>query len=159
MKKELLLFVVCYAMLAQADTHNYLVFTNTIGTSTVFSINNLTLNVDGTNLQVTNIDGTAQLLLTELESMEFSMDGMTALENVLDADPLGKYGAVSLLLCRKCRADGSYGDCVIAERTHACHCQKRAVYPAAERDDGRAERCEIVCQSFYFAFHNCPPIS
>ena len=105
MKKVLLLFVVCYALLAQADTHNYLVFTNTIGTSTVFSINNLTLNVDGTNLQVTNIDGTAQLLLTELESMEFSMDGMTALENVLDADApvelysvagasLGKYGSM-----------------------------------------------------------------
>ena len=47
MKKVFLLLAVCTAMMAHASTYNYLVFTNTEGTNTVFSVENLWMNVDG----------------------------------------------------------------------------------------------------------------
>ena len=87
MKKVFLLLAVCLAMMTHASTYNYLVFTNTEGTNTAFSVNNLTLNVDGSNLQVTNSDGTVSVLLTALKSMQFSEDGtVSAVENILNAD-------------------------------------------------------------------------
>ena len=87
MKKVFLLLAVCLAMMAHASTYNYLVFTNTEGTNTVFSVANLWLNVDGSDLQVTNADGTVSILLTALKSMQFSEDGtVSAVENILNAD-------------------------------------------------------------------------
>ncbi len=87
MKKVFLLLAVCTTMMAHASTYNFLVFTNTEGTNTAFSVKNLMLNVEDGTLQVTNADGTISLLLTALKSMQFSEDGtLTALENVLDAD-------------------------------------------------------------------------
>lgn len=86
MKKLLLLFFICCAMVAQASTYKYLVFTNTTGTTTAFGVNNLTLKREGSNLQVTNADGTVNIALADLKSMQFSIDGTTALENVLNAD-------------------------------------------------------------------------
>ena len=89
MKKLTLLFVlaVC-AVMVQAASCNYLVFTNTNGTTTAFSVAGLTLSVDGTNLQVTNNEGTTNLVLTDLESMQFSEneDVPSGIENVLNAD-------------------------------------------------------------------------
>ena len=73
-------------MAAYASSYNYLVFTNTAGTTTAFSVNNLTLTVNGTELQITNANGTVQITLTALKSMQFSTDGTTALENMLNAD-------------------------------------------------------------------------
>ena len=66
MKKVFLLLAVCLAMMTHASTYNYLVFTNTEGTNTVFSVENLWMNVDGSELQVTNADGTVSVLLTAL---------------------------------------------------------------------------------------------
>lgn len=87
MKKVFLLLAVCLAMMAHASTYNFLVFTNTEGTNTVFSVENLWLNVDGSELQVTNADGTVSILLTALKSMQFSEDGtVSAVENILNAD-------------------------------------------------------------------------
>ena len=89
MKKILFLAVACIcAMMAQAGDYGFLVFTNTNSTTTAFSVTNLTLTVDGSNLQVTNDKGTVNLVLTDLASMQFSTsaDLVTAIENVLDAD-------------------------------------------------------------------------
>lgn len=87
MKKVFLLLAVCLAMMTHASTYNYLVFTNTEGTNTVFNVANLWLNVDGSDLQVTNADGTVSILLTALKSMQFSEDGtVSAVENILNAD-------------------------------------------------------------------------
>ena len=72
MKNLFLLLVLSFAMLSHASTYSYLVFTNQSGTSTAFKVTNLTLKVNGTDLQVTNDEGTADLLLTELVSMQFS---------------------------------------------------------------------------------------
>lgn len=112
MKKVFLLLAVCTAMMTHASTYNYLVFTNTEGTNTAFSVNNLTLNVDGSNLQVTNSDGTVSVLLTALKSMQFSEDSIiSAIENVLNADAAVQVYSVSGSLL------GSYGSLMEAAQT------------------------------------------
>ena len=87
MKNLFLLLALCLSMTAYATTYNYLVLTNQAGTTTAFTVSNLTLNVSGSDLQVTNDDGTVNLVLTDLVSMEFSMDKTaTGSENVLNVD-------------------------------------------------------------------------
>ena len=89
MKKVFLFFALSFAMMAYASTYNYLVFTNQNGTTTAFSVNNLTLKVNGNELSVTNNDGTVNLVLTNLVSMQFSKDKtITSLENVINADEI-----------------------------------------------------------------------
>lgn len=87
MKKVFLLLAVCTTMMAHASTYNYLVFTNTEGTNTIFNVKNLTLNVEGSDLLITNAEGTVSMLLTAMKSMQFSEDGtVSAVENILNAD-------------------------------------------------------------------------
>ena len=112
MKKVFLLLAVCTAMMAHASTYNYLVFTNIEGTNTVFSVANLWLNVDGSELQVTNADGTVSVLLTALKSMQFLEDSIiSAVENVLNADAAVQVYSVSGSLL------GSYGSLMEAAQT------------------------------------------
>lgn len=118
MKNLFLLLVLSFAMLSHASTYSYLVFTNQSGTSTAFKVTNLTLKVNGTDLQVTNDEGTADLLLTELASMQFSTDEVgTNVEEILNADQpidvysvsgasLGRYS--SMLEAVKCLQVGTY---------------------------------------------------
>lgn len=87
MKKVFLLLAVCTAMMAHASTYNFLVFTNTEGTKTAFSVKDLTLKVEGSDLLITNAEGTVSMLLTAMKSMQFSKDGtVSAIENILNAD-------------------------------------------------------------------------
>ena len=87
MKKVFLLLAVCTTMMAHASTYNFLVFTNTEGTNTAFSVKDLTLNVEGSDLLITNAEGTVSMLLTAMKSMQFSEDGtVSAVENILNAD-------------------------------------------------------------------------
>ena len=112
MKNLFLLLALGFAMMAHASTYNYLVFTNTEGTNTVFSVENLWLNVDGSELQVTNADGTVSILLTALKSMQFSEDSIiSAVENVLNADAAVQVYSVSGSLL------GSYGSLIEAAQT------------------------------------------
>ena len=112
MKKVFLLLAVCTTMMAHASTYNFLVFTNTEGTKTAFSVKDLMLNVDGSDLQVTNADGTVSILLTALKSMQFSEDRIiSAVENVLNADAAVQVYSVSGSLL------GSYGSLMEAAQT------------------------------------------
>ena len=87
MKNLFLLLALGFAMMAHAGTYNYLVFTNQVGSTTAFSVSNLTLKVNGSDLQVTNDDGTVDFVLTELLSMQFSIDQTaTGVEGILNAD-------------------------------------------------------------------------
>lgn len=87
MKKVFLLLAVCTAMMVHASTYNFLVFTNTEGTKTAFSVKDLTLKVEGSDLLITNAEGTVSMLLTAMKSMQFSEDGaVSAVENILNAD-------------------------------------------------------------------------
>ena len=87
MKKIFLLLSVCCAIFAHASTYNFLVFTNAEGTKTAFSVKDLTLKVEGSDLLITNAEGTVSMLLTAMKSMQFSEDGtVSAVENILNAD-------------------------------------------------------------------------
>lgn len=88
MRKILLMAgIALCAILVQAETYSYLVFTNTAGTTTAFSVPNLTLTVEGSNLRVKNDEGTVNLVLADLAAMQFSATGtLTAVENVLLGD-------------------------------------------------------------------------
>ena len=83
-----LAMLVC-AVMAQASEYAYLVFTNAEGTKTALSVANLTMKVTGTQLEVTNDDGTVKFTLTNLASMQFSVDGEnlpSGMDQVLNAD-------------------------------------------------------------------------
>lgn len=105
-------------MMSHASTYNYLVFTNQAGSTTSFAVSNLTLKVNGSDLQVTNEDGTTDLLLTDLASMQFSIDEVgSGVENILNADePIDVYNVSGVLLGRyssmleavKCLQVGTY---------------------------------------------------
>ena len=88
------------ALLLDAADYPYLVFTNTSGTNVVLSVENLTFNVSGSTLQVSNAEGTTTFTLTDLASMQFSMDGSTdGLEDVLNADlPVSVYSLTGVSL-------------------------------------------------------------
>ena len=87
MKKVFLLLAVCCAIFAHASTYNFLVFTSTEGTKTAFGVKNLTLKVEGSDLLITNAEGTVNLILAGLASMQFSNENIaTDLEDVLNAD-------------------------------------------------------------------------
>ena len=112
MKKVFLLLAVCLAMMTHASTYNFLVFTNTEGTKTAFSVKDLMLNVECSDLQVTNADGTVSILLTALKSMQFSEDSIiSAVENVLNADAAVQVYSVSGSLL------GSYASLMEAAQT------------------------------------------
>ena len=101
----MLAMLVC-AVMAQAADYPYLVFTNTAGTTTSLSVSNMTLTVNGSELSVTNAEGTQAFTLTDLAAMQFSQDGSAmAIENVIDGEKavevysvtgvgLGSYGSL-----------------------------------------------------------------
>ena len=86
MKKLFLLLALGCAMLTHAASYSYLEFTSTSGTKTAFAVTNLTISVNGTDLQVSNDNGTVNFVLTDLASMQFTATTTTALENILDGD-------------------------------------------------------------------------
>lgn len=118
MKNVFLLLALSIGLMAHAGVYNYLVFTNQAGTTTAFEVSDLTLKVNGSELQVSNDDGTVNFVLTDLKSMQFSIDKTpTSVENVLNADApvqvysvtgawLGSYG--SMLEAAKCLNVGTY---------------------------------------------------
>jgi hypothetical protein len=118
MKNVFLLLALSIGLMAHAGVYNYLVFTNQAGTTTAFEVSNLTLKVNGSELQVSNADGTVDLVLTELASMQFSADkNATGVEDVLNADaPVQVYSVTGTLMgtyhsmveAAKCLKAGAY---------------------------------------------------
>ena len=89
MKKMILLGLLVCAGMVRAGEYGYLVFTNTEGTKTALSVTDLTMTVNGAQLDVTNTNGTVQFTLTDLAAMQFSLDGESlpeGIDNVLNAD-------------------------------------------------------------------------
>ncbi len=96
MRKIILMIILVCAGMVQAGEYAYLVFTNSEGTLTALSATDLTMKVNGAQLDVTNAEGTVNFTLTDLAAMQFSVDGINlpeGLENVLNADaPVRVYG-------------------------------------------------------------------
>jgi hypothetical protein len=73
MKKTIItMLIALVAMVASAETYNYLKFTKTNGSTVTYSVEGLKLTYDNTNVTVTNVDGTATLALAEVQDMYFS---------------------------------------------------------------------------------------
>ena len=124
MKNIFLLLALGFAMMAHAASYSYLEFTSTSGTKTAFAVTNLTISVNGTDLQVSNDNGTVNFVLTDLASMQFTASTTTALENILDGDqPVQVYSVTgasmgtypSIIEATQTLKAGSY---VISNGTH-----------------------------------------
>lgn len=86
-KMVLTCLLIVSALMAQAGEYAYLVFTDTEGVTTAFTVTNWTASVDGSALKVTNDEGTVSLELANLQSMQFSNEAQPqGIENVLDGD-------------------------------------------------------------------------
>ena len=89
-----LAMLVC-AVMAQAGEYAYLVFVNQNNDTTALSVTDMTLSVNENSLSVTNVDGSVNFTLTDLQFMQFmTEDGQVAqaLDNVLDANaPIDVY--------------------------------------------------------------------
>lgn len=71
------MLITLVAMIASAETYNYLKFTKTNGTTVTYSVEGLKLTYDNTNVYVTNDETTATIALAEVQDMYFSNDGST----------------------------------------------------------------------------------
>ena len=79
------MLIALVAMVASAETYNYLKFTKTNGTTLTYSVEGLKLTYDNTNVTVTNAEGTSTLALAEVQDMYFSNDAGTT-PSVLKGD-------------------------------------------------------------------------
>jgi len=73
MKKTIItMLIALVAMLASAETYNYLKFTKTNGSTVTYSVEGLKLTYDNANVTVSNVDGTSTIALAEVQDMYFS---------------------------------------------------------------------------------------
>ena len=78
MKKTIItMLIALVAMVASAETYNYLKFTKTNGSTVTCSVEGLKITYDNTNVTVTNAEGTTTIALAEVQDMYFSNDGST----------------------------------------------------------------------------------
>lgn len=68
------MLIALVAMVASAETYNYLKFTKTNGSTVTYSVEGLKLTYDNTNVYVTNAETTATIALAEVQDMYFSND-------------------------------------------------------------------------------------
>ena len=66
------MLIALVAMVAGAETYNYLKFTKTNGTTVTYSVEGLKVTYDNANVYVTNNETSATIALTEVQDMYFS---------------------------------------------------------------------------------------
>ena len=66
------MLIALVAMVAGAETYNYLKFTKTNGSTVTYSVEGLKLTYDNTNVTINNVEGTATIALAEVQDMYFS---------------------------------------------------------------------------------------
>ena len=73
MKKTIItMLIALVAMTISAETYNYLKFTKTNGTTLTYSVEGLKVTYTTSNVNITNVDGTATIALNEVQDMYFS---------------------------------------------------------------------------------------
>ena len=68
------MLIALVAICASAETYNYLKFTKTNGTTLTYSVEGLKVTYTTSNVNITNVDGTATIALNEVQDMYFSND-------------------------------------------------------------------------------------
>ena len=66
------MLIALVAMVASAETYNYLKFTKTNGSTVTYSVEGLKLTYDNANVYVTNAETTTTIALAEVQDMYFS---------------------------------------------------------------------------------------
>lgn len=75
MKKTIItMLIALVAMVASAETYNYLKFTKTDNSTVTYSVEGIKLTYDNINVTITNAEGTATLPLAQVLNMEFTND-------------------------------------------------------------------------------------
>ena len=69
------MLIALVAMVASAETYNYLKFTKTNGSTVTYSVEGLKLTYDNSNVYVTNAETSATIALSEVQDMYFSNEG------------------------------------------------------------------------------------
>ena len=93
------MLIALVAMVASAETYNYLKFTKTNGTTVTYSVEGLKLTYSNTNVTVTNVDGTATLALSEVQDMYFTNEATPSfLRGDVDNDGVVAIGDVTALI-------------------------------------------------------------
>ena len=69
------MLIALVAMVAGAETYNYLKFTKTNGSTVTYSVEGLKLTYDNSNVYVTNAETAATIALAEVQDMYFSNEG------------------------------------------------------------------------------------
>lgn len=91
-----LLLLIVNGVMAYASTYSYMVFTSTSGAKTAFSVENLCLTVNGSQLHISNDTVSINFMLADLVSMQFSNENSTtSLENVLNVDAMVEVYSIS----------------------------------------------------------------
>lgn len=73
MKKTIItMLIALVAMVASAETYNYLKFTKTNGSTVTYSVEGLKLTYDASNVYVVNNETTATIALSEVQDMYFT---------------------------------------------------------------------------------------
>ena len=71
------MLIALVAICASAETYSYLKFTKTNGTTLTYSVEGLKVTYTTSNVNITNVDGTATIALSEVQNMYFSNEGGT----------------------------------------------------------------------------------
>ena len=100
MKKTIItMLIALVAMVASAETYNYLKFTKTNGTTATYSVEGLKLTYDNTNVTVTNVDGTATIALAEVQDMYFTNEAAPSfMRGDVDNDGMVAISDVTMLI-------------------------------------------------------------
>ena len=73
MKKTIItMLIALVAMVASAETYNYLKFTKTNGSTVTCSVEGIKVTYSNSNITVTNAEGTTTIALAEVQNMYFS---------------------------------------------------------------------------------------
>ena len=79
MKKTIItMLIALVAMVASAETYNYLKFTKTNGSTVTYSVEGLKLTYTTSNVIVTNVEGTSTIALAEVQDMYFTNEAAPA---------------------------------------------------------------------------------
>ena len=103
------MLIALVAMVASAETYNYLKFTKTNGSTVTYSAEGLKLTYDNTNVTVTNVDGTATIALADVQDMYFSNEagGSEFLPGDVDMDGSVNIADVTALIDYLLNGNGS----------------------------------------------------
>ena len=69
------MLIALVAICASAETYNYLKFTKTNGTTLTYSVEGLKVTYTTSNVNITNVEGTSTIPLSEVQNMYFSNEG------------------------------------------------------------------------------------